>query len=127
MKNIILLVLFLISLSSCSVVDSSEMNSSSINQLMHGKWVATDIEIINGKEYPADYSVQFLGNHKLEYCSKSAYDSFCAEFKFSQINANTFLVENERAKEGKWNISRKGENLLICIWSNERCVEFNQK
>jgi hypothetical protein len=123
-KPSFIIVFLFLGLSACINPIRAEKNVSPINQLLEGKWNATGNKVINNVSYLTEFNVNFLSNSKLKYCSKSLNSSFCEEFTYQYLDENTYLVENERAQDGKWIIQSVDETLLICIWTDDSCYEF---
>jgi len=126
--------LFLVALlyvSSC--INSTELNTNAngqdnitLTEFIIGRWEGKEqVSDANG-DYYKNYAVDFINNSKLNFIVKSPYDGFSDEFEYRFINDNTLIVENARAKGGEWSVHENGGNLILCIWSNENCLEFTR-
>lgn len=119
----------LLCISSCINYDELNVKSDSrddipLAEFMMGQWESKkQITDVNGS-YIEDYKVEFIDEDNLAFTMKSPHDGFKDEFVYQFISESTLSVENDRAKGGKWEVRRNKENLLICIWSNENCLEF---
>ena len=134
MKNILtLLALIFFALSSCQKSNETKHNSDNLNSILLsefliGQWNGTfQVTDIHGS-YTKKYHIEFVNTNKLLLQMSSPYNGINDKFDYEFINASTVLVENKRAKGGKWSISRDDENLLICIWSDtDNCVVFTRE
>jgi hypothetical protein len=94
---------------------------------MIGKWISGGVQVTDTfGNYHHEYRVEFISESRLKFCDINPSESFCADFNYRLISGKTYLVENDRAKDGHWEISREGDRLLICIWENGNCVLFSR-
>lgn len=122
--------LILLYLSSCmNFAQPNAISNESIplQEFMIGRWEAKKKVIDTSGSYLKGYTVDFHSKDKLNFAMKSPNNSFKDEFEYRFISENVLIVENDRAKGGQWEVHRNQNNLLICIWSKDDCLEFTRK
>jgi len=135
MKKIYLLLTLLLCISSCNVVDTPKFQTSvnvtdevnvSTNFLL-GKW-ASEKKVVSGDQvYVEYYQIEFIDGETLRFSKTSPVDGFDEKFNYQFVDSSSLIVENARAKNGKWKINQLDNNLLICIWSENNCLVFVKK
>jgi len=126
-------IIFLL-LSSCNRSDKvpTEHNNPKdilLSDFIIGGWYGETDTVDHHGSYSKEYFIQFIDEKKLSFIVRPSLDSVDgvkAIFTYQFIDEKTLLVENRRAKGGKWYLNRDGENLQICIWSDSSCVNFTR-
>ena len=125
------LLLVLLFLSACNnfVVTKTNVNPSGnapLSEFILGKWQGVEQTHDFYGSYVKQYQIEFIDEKTLKLTMSSPYDGFTEEFQYQFISPSTLKVENSRTKGGEWQISRSGEKLLVCIWSNQDCIVFTR-
>ncbi len=122
----ILAVLLLISqLTGCGNLKENKYDENTpITTFMLGKWRATRQTSDIYGSYQEDNFVKFMKNGKMMYCHREPIEPFCTDFSYRYLGEGLLAIENNRITEGEWVISRKGDDLQICIWNSINCFNF---
>jgi hypothetical protein len=98
-----------------------------LQEFMIGKWASSPQVTNPYGTYIANYHVEFTSTSTLRFGMESSYENFDDNFSYYFVDENTIKVENERAKNGQWTISRSGDDLLLCIWTSSDCYLFTRE
>jgi len=95
-----------------------------LSEFMIGKWKSSkSMSDIDGS-FLQEYHLEFLNQNKLKLCIKTR-ELFCDDYTYQLISDSTFSIESDRDKRGQWNISRRGDDLWICIKYSD-CLLFTR-
>ena len=132
-KGICISFFIFLALLSCRNVDGTKSDgidlpdNHKLSAFMIGTWIGNEqVTDIHGS-YNKEYKIEFIDENNLIFQMRSPYDGFNDRFVYRFIKEDTLLVENERAKDGEWGVTREEEDLMICIWTDTNCVRFKRE